>query len=252
VAAAAARSTTAVLPKRCAAATIAGPPHEGPNAVPIDPQLFQLYLVAAAVLVLIPGPDTLLVLGRSLFEGRRAGWTATAGTATGNVVHAGLAAAGVSALVAAAPALFEGLRLAGAGYLAWLGLRSLRAAHRAWRVGTAAGTPIPSEPLANARRVFGHALTTNLLNAKVILFYLAFVPQFVAPALGSVALQTFLLGLALTAMGALYHLTLAALAAGAAGRVTGSRAFRVALEGVSGLLFLGFAVRLFFTERRFA
>src|SRR5688572_20237844 len=58
--------------------------------MPIDMHLFQLYLAAATVLVLIPGPDTLLVLGRSLFEGRRAGWTAATGTMTGNIVHAGL------------------------------------------------------------------------------------------------------------------------------------------------------------------
>lgn len=218
--------------------------------MPIDPKLFQLYLLAAAVLVLIPGPDTLLVLGRSLFGGRRAGWTAAAGTMTGNVVHAGLAAAGVSALIAASPPLFDGLRLAGAAYLAWLGLRSLGEAYRVWRGGAASAPAAP--PPTSARHVFRHALATNLLNAKVILFYLAFVPQFVAPALGAVALQTFLLGLVLTAMGALYHLGLAAVAAGAAGRLAGSRRFRAALEGLSGVLFLGFALRLFLTERRFA
>jgi threonine/homoserine/homoserine lactone efflux protein len=219
--------------------------------MPIDPHLFQLYLVAAVILVLIPGPDSLLVLGRSLFEGRRAGWITAFGTMTGNVVHAGLAAAGVSALLAASPLLFDGLRLAGAGYLAWLGLRSLREACLAWRSRTS-GVPRPSLPPAGARRTFTHALVTNLLNAKVILFYLAFVPQFVAPALGSVALQTFLLGLVLTLLGCLYHLGLAAVAAGAAHRVAGNHRFRAALEGLGGLLFLGFAVRLFLTERRLA
>jgi threonine/homoserine/homoserine lactone efflux protein len=108
--------------------------------------------------------------------------------------------------------------------------------------------PVP----ARARRVFAHALSTNLLNAKVILFYLAFVPQFVAPALGSVALQTFLLGLVLTAMGWLYHLSLATLVARAAGRLAGNGRVRAAIEAVAGLLFLGFALRLFLTERRFA
>src|SRR5689334_7307559 len=101
--------------------------------MPIAAHLFRLYLVAAVVLVLIPGPDSLLVLGRSLFEGRRAGWVTATGIATGNVVQANLAAAGVSALIAAWPALFAALRLAGAGYLAWLGVRSLHAAGRGWR-----------------------------------------------------------------------------------------------------------------------
>lgn len=219
--------------------------------MPIDAHLFQLYLVAAVILVLIPGPDTLLVLGRSLFEGRQAGWITAAGIVTGNVVHAILAAAGVSALIAASPALFDALRLAGAAYLAWLGIRSLQAAWAIGRSGAAGPTLTPPRP-AGTRRVFAHALTTNLLNAKVILFYLAFVPQFVAPALGSVALQTFLLGLVLTAMGWLYHLSLATLAARAAAHLAGSRRFRAAIDGVAGLLFLGFALRLFLTERRFA
>jgi threonine/homoserine/homoserine lactone efflux protein len=201
--------------------------------MPIDPHLFQLYLVAAVILVLIPGPDSLLVLGRSLFEGRRAGWITAFGTMTGNVVHAGLAAAGVSALLAASPLLFDGLRLAGAGYLAWLGLRSLREACLAWRSRTS-GVPRPSLPPAGARPTNTHTM------------------QFVAPALGSVALQTFLLGLVLTLLGCLYHLGLAAVAAGAAHRVAGNHRFRAALEGLGGLLFLGFAVRLFLTERRLA
>lgn len=220
--------------------------------MPLDLHLFQLYLAAAVVLVLLPGPDSLLVLGNSLFEGRRAGWITAAGTLTGNLVHAVLAAAGVSALVAASPALFDSLRLVGAGYLAWLGVRSLRSAWLTWRAGDRAMAPAAPAPEEAARSFFARAFVTNLLNAKVILFYLAFVPQFVAPALGAVPLQTLILGLVLALMGCLYHLALAALAAGAARRVVGSSRFRAALDGAAGLLFLGFAARLFLTERRFA
>ena len=72
--------------------------------MPIDSQLFQLYLIAAVVLILIPGPDSLLVLSRSLFQGRRVGWIIATGTTAGNVIHAALAAVGVSALIAASPA----------------------------------------------------------------------------------------------------------------------------------------------------
>lgn len=218
--------------------------------MPIDAHLFQLYLVAAVVLVLIPGPDTLLVLSRSLFEGRRAGWITASGTVSGNVLHATLAAVGVSALIAASPWFFDALRVAGASYLAWLGARSLQGAFRAWRIGGTLSVAAPAP--RTHRQAFAHAFTTNLLNPKVILFYLAFVPQFVSPAAGSVAAQTFLLGMVLALMGLAYHVVLAAAAAGAARWLIGSRAFRVALEGVAGLLFLGFAVRLFLTERRFA
>jgi hypothetical protein len=127
---------------------------------------------------------------------------------------------------------------------------ALRDAARTWRSG--AGSPLPAVPPATGRRAFAHALLTNLLNPKVILFYPAFVPQFVAPALGAMALQTFTLGMVLALLGVAYHLAMAALAAGAARRPVANPRFRAALDGISGLLFLGFAVRLVLTERRFA
>jgi len=217
--------------------------------MPLDPHLLQLYLVAATVLVLAPGPDSLLVLSRGLMEGRRAGFVATAGITVGNVIQALLAAAGVSAIIATSPALFDVLRYAGGAYLAWIGARALWAAVATQRRGDAAEVEPP--PPAPARRVFVNAMLTNLLNPKVILFYLAFVPQFVAPERGMVAVQTFLLGLILAGMGCVYLAGVAALSAGAARAVLTSRTMRVVLDGVAGVLFLGFAVRLLLTERRF-
>lgn len=217
--------------------------------MPLDPHLLQLYLLAATVLVLAPGPDSLLVLSRGLTEGRRAGFVATAGITVGNVVQALLAAAGVSALIAASPTLFDLLRYAGAAYLAWIGAKALWSVAAAHRRGDAEPAPAPPAP---ARRVFVNALLTNMLNPKVILFYLAFVPQFVAPERGMVGVQIFLLGLILAGMGCAYLAAVAALSAGAARRVLTSRALRTALDGVAGVLFLGFALRLLLTERRFA
>lgn len=218
--------------------------------MPFDPHLFQLFMVAATVLVVAPGPDSLLVLSRGLTEGRHAGFVATAGITLGNIVQAVLAAAGVSALIAASPTLFDILRYAGAAYLAWIGGRALWSVVQARRAGgdTAPEQPPPAPPL----RVFVNAMLTNLLNPKVILFYLAFVPQFVAPERGLVALQTLLLGLIFAGMGCLYLAGVAALSAGVARRILTSRAMRTALDGVAGVLFLGFAVRLLLTERRFA
>ncbi len=218
--------------------------------MPLDPHLLQLYLIAATVLVLAPGPDSLLVLSRGLTEGRRAGYVATAGITVGNVAQALLAAVGVSALIAASPTLFDILRYAGAGYLAWIGGRALWSVVKARRRGAAADLAPP--PPAPARRVFVNAMLTNMLNPKVILFYLAFVPQFVAPERGMVAVQTFLLGMILAGMGAAYLAGVAALSAGAARRLLTSRSVRTVLDGVAGVLFLGFAVRLLLTERRFA
>lgn len=216
----------------------------------LDPDLLKLYLVAAVVLVLAPGPDSLLVLTRSVADGRRAGFVSTAGIMLGNLVHATAASAGISALIAGAPALFDLLRLAGSCYLAWLGAKAILGARAAWR--SAGRGELPAAPARRPGRTFVHALLTNLLNPKIILFYLAFVPQFVAPALGHVALQTFLLGALLAVMGAAYMIGLTVLGAGAAQRAFRSGKVRAALDGAAGLIFLGFALRLFLTERKFA
>lgn len=218
--------------------------------LPLDPHLVQLYLIAATVLVLAPGPDSLLVLSRSIADGRNAGIVATAGITIGNIVHAVLAAAGISALIAASPGLFDLLRYAGGAYLAWIGARALWSALTARRAP--AGEDAAAPESAPARTVFLQALLTNLLNPKVILFYLAFVPQFVAPSLGHVAVQTFVLGIILGGMGCLYLLGIAALSAGAARRVLRNARVKAVLDGVAGVLFLGFALRLLLTERRFA
>jgi threonine/homoserine/homoserine lactone efflux protein len=218
--------------------------------MPFEAHHFQLYLASAVVLVLIPGPDSLLIASRSLFEGRNAGWIATVGTTCGNVLHAALAALGISAVIAASPDLFDAVRLAGAGYLAWIGLKALRQAYLGWRTG--GGLSLTSVPKASAWRNLTHAFLTNLLNPKVILFYLAFVPQFVSPVAGSIGLQTLVLGLTLAGLAAVYHVALAALAAGAAKRLIGSARARAVIDGIAGLLFLGFAARLFLTERRYA
>jgi RhtB (resistance to homoserine/threonine) family protein len=218
--------------------------------LPLDPHLLQLYLIAVCVLVLAPGPDFLLVLTRSVADGRRAGVIATLGISLGNVIHALLAAIGVSALIAASPALFDALRFAGGGYLAWIGARSLWSAV-ASRADGANGSAATSDS-ARASVVFTQALLTNLLNPKIILFQLAFVPQFVAPELGHVAAQIFLLGNLITVLGAAYLVGVAALSAGTARRVLSSQRMKTALDGLAGVLFLGFAVRLLLTDRKFA
>ncbi|WP_395458487.1 LysE family translocator [Azospirillum melinis] len=218
--------------------------------LPLDLHLLQLYMVAVCVLVLAPGPDSLLVLTRSIADGRQAGVVATIGICVGNTVHSLLAAAGISALIAASASLFDLLRYAGGAYLAWIGFRSL------WSVWTSRGaepaSSIEAPAPAGTGRVFVQALLTNLLNPKIILFQLAFVPQFIAPDLGHVALQTFILGNIISVLGGVYLVGIAALSAGAARRVLSSPRVRTALDGIAGVLFLGFAVRLLLTDRKFA
>jgi threonine/homoserine/homoserine lactone efflux protein len=205
--------------------------------MPIDPQLFLAFLVAAWVLILTPGPDMLFVIGQTLAGGAQRGWAAMLGIVTGAMVHVALAVSGVAALIATSPALFEALRITGALYLLWLAFGALRAA---WRGGARL------EPAAPARAAYREGLLTNLTNPKVILFFLAFLPQFVDPARSPAWLQMALMGPLVPLMSLPAYGLLIAGAGRAAARL--SRLSRW-LDAVAGLLFLGLGLRLLLGQR---
>jgi len=210
----------------------------------LDPQLYALFLTAALLLTLAPGPDTMFVLGASLGSGARGGLLASAGIMTGLLVHLALAVAGVSALIAASPLAFDVLRWAGAAYIVWIGVPWLV---RAWRKPSDTPAPV-SEPMST--RVYWQGLVTNLLNPKIVVFYVAFLPQFVSPDLGDTPLQLLLLGLSHWLMG-LPYLCAVALASGAmAGWLRRSSGIHRALDGLAGVVFLGLALRLVFAKRK--
>jgi threonine/homoserine/homoserine lactone efflux protein len=148
--------------------------------------LFLTYLLTLTVLMLTPGPDMLFCLASGLKGGPRSGFAAALGAASGEVVHITAAAVGLAALFRSAPFVFNCVRILGAAYLVWLGMRALH--RRDERLGgrTEAG--------AAARRAYGRGLLTNLLNPKMVLFSMAFLPQFVDPHAGNVAVQFVLLG----------------------------------------------------------
>ncbi|MFC0384780.1 LysE family translocator [Muricoccus vinaceus] len=204
--------------------------------MPVDPALLLACVLASLVVAVAPGPDMMFVLGQTLAGGRRRGWAAAAGIYCGAAVHIVLAALGVAALLAAEPALFTALRVLGAGYLIWLGVQSLLAA---WK-----GTPVGAPSAVAARRVVAQGALTNLLNPKVALFFLAFLPQFVAPDRAAPWVQMLLLGPVLPLVSVPIF---AALIAGAARAAEGlSRSARAArwLHGAAGAIFLGLGARL--------
>jgi RhtB (resistance to homoserine/threonine) family protein len=142
-----------------------------------DSQLLA-FTVLAALMTMSPGADTLLVVRNALRGGRRDGVLTTFGICSGLYVHAMLSALGVSMILMHSAAAFTALKIAGAGYLAWLGLQSLRSAAR--------GGMVPEGSEAQATRVpawrsFREGFLTNLANPKVVVFYLALLPQFIGP-----------------------------------------------------------------------
>ncbi|GAA4947221.1 LysE family translocator [Actinoplanes utahensis] len=153
-----------------------------------DPQLLAAFTAATVVAMLAPGPDMLFVLGCGMRSGPRAGLLATAGLATSEAVHVLIAAAGLTALFTAVPQAFTALRVAGAVYLAYLGVQMIR------RRGSSLE---PSGAVMSGRRAYLTGFLTNLSNPKMIAFSVAFLPQFVDPALGPVWAQFAVLGLIL-------------------------------------------------------
>jgi len=146
-----------------------------------------LFLVAALAIALTPGPGLLYVAARTLAGGAREGAASIAGLTLGGLAHVAAGALGVSALVMASAEAFTVLKFLGALYLVWLGIK-------AWRQAGAPALPAPCP--ASARQAFREGVIVEALNPKTAAFFLAFLPQFVDPAAGSVALQFLVLGAA--------------------------------------------------------
>lgn len=149
------------------------------------------FLAAAMLITLSPGPDNLMILSLGLSRGRRHGMAFGLGCALGCLSHTLLAALGISAAIAASPMLFTGLKLAGGAYLLWLGIGALRSSG-AMRIDRESGG---GESLAV---LFRRGLLANAINPKVVLFFLAFLPQFVDAAKGVAGWQIAQLGLLFT------------------------------------------------------
>jgi homoserine/homoserine lactone efflux protein len=149
-------------------------------------ELYAAYLVATAVVLILPGPTIMLVVSYALTEGRRSAWPTVLGVAAGDLVALTCSLAGLGAVLSTSATLFVVLKWAGAAYLVWLGIRMWRSEIRIGE-GQAAMRPRAALPMA------GHAFVVTALNPKGILFFIAFLPQFVSPA-APIAPQLVLLG----------------------------------------------------------
>ncbi len=210
----------------------------------LDLQLLPAFLAAALALNLTPGADMMFVTAQSLSGGRGAGLAAALGVGTGAIVHAGLAALGLATLVAAEPIAFEIIRYAGAAYLVFIAVQMIRHPPVLERAEGSEST--------NLDRAFRQGLLTNLLNPKVIVFTLAFLPQFANPTLGGIGPQIFVLGLMFGASG-----TLVLIAVALAGGSLRTQLARHPLAGrivawISGTLIGGLAIGLLLAHRKAA
>jgi RhtB (resistance to homoserine/threonine) family protein len=205
-----------------------------------DLQLMAFVMVAAA-LTLSPGADTLLVIRNVVARGRGAGISTALGICCGLFVHATLSALGLSILLAHSAWAYELLKIVGALYLLWLGLQSLATSLR--RNGAIHGmTATASGTQLSRGRSFREGLLTNVLNPKVAVFYLAFLPQFIGVH-DPVLLKSLLLASIHASMGMVWLVALAAVLDRARALITRPQVKRL-LEGVSGAILVGLGVRL--------
>jgi threonine/homoserine/homoserine lactone efflux protein len=202
------------------------------------------FLLAAALITLAPGPDNLSVLSLGLSRGRRAGIGFGLGCALGCFIHTLLATLGVTALIAASETAFTALKLAGAAYLCWLGWKALQSP------GATLGAEEEVLQIDQAMRPYlMRGFVANAINPKVALFFLAFLPQFVDPAHGNVAVQTALLGTLFAAQTVLIFGALGWYAGSLGGWLRGRPAVGRWLDRATGLLFIGLGIRLALAER---
>jgi threonine/homoserine/homoserine lactone efflux protein len=193
-----------------------------------------VFTLAALALIVVPGPAVVYVLTQSVAHGRRAGLTSVAGIATGALVHVLAAAIGLSSLLVSSAIAFNVVKYLGAVYLVYLGIRRILG-----RDGSIALVDAPPKPL---RRLFRDGFVVEVLNPKVALFFLAFLPQFVDPELGRVWLQIVVLGAIFVVVGILSDGMYAVVGGTFGGVLKRSRAYLRIERYVSGLVFVGLGV----------
>ncbi|MFI6348721.1 LysE family translocator [Streptomyces sp. NPDC050560] len=206
----------------------------------VDVSLYVTFLAAAFALCVTPGPDMMFVMAMGARGGPATGVWAAVGVALGALVHAGAAMLGLSALFLSLPTLYHILRWAGAACLICLAVKAFRD-----RPGLGAeGAASAAAPGPGRRRAFWQGTITNLLNPKVILFNVAFLPQFVNPQLGHVVGQFMVLGLTLVLMGLAVDAAIGLSAGRLLALLRRSRRMARGLNVLCGTVFTGLAVRL--------
>jgi RhtB (resistance to homoserine/threonine) family protein len=210
-----------------------------------DFQQLLLFIAAGWLLNLTPGPDVLYIVTHSLRSGARAGIVAGLGITTGCFVHIFAAAVGVSALLAASATAFTVLKWMGAAYLLWVGLKILFS--RRPQATTDLMAVAASEPQRPLKAIFVGGFWTNVLNPKVAIFFLAFVPQFIAPDAASPALAFAMLGVLFNVNAIPVNTGWALAAAWMAKRDAVQRGMHW-LDRAAGVMFIGFGIKLALTD----
>ncbi|MFY9780599.1 MAG: LysE family translocator [Candidatus Baltobacteraceae bacterium] len=200
-----------------------------------------LFALAAALLVMTPGPGTMYLLARTLAQGRSAGLLSALGSSTGYAVHVSAAALGLSALILASVPAFNALKWLGAAYLIYLGVVT-------WR--QRGGLARAEVKAASAWHIYAQAVATTVFNPKVAVFFIAFIPQFVVVQRSQPALQILVFGAILLALEALWKSFVATVAAAALERLERHPSVLRWQRRISGTILAGLGLQLALIQRR--
>ena len=206
----------------------------------LDAHRFFLFLAAALVLAVTPGPGIFYVLARSLAGGRREGVNSALGTFVGGLFHVFAAALGISAILAASAVAFHAVKYAGAAYLIWLGIRMIRTCN-------AELSAVTTSPPQNA---FRQGILTEALNPKTALFFLSFIPQFIAPERGHIFVQFVVLGAISVILNTTADLIVVQLAVPLERKLKHSARFRRRQRIASGIGMIGLGAYVAFADTK--
>jgi threonine/homoserine/homoserine lactone efflux protein len=202
----------------------------------IETQTYLLFIAAVVVLVLAPGPDMLYMLTRTIAQGRRAGVLAAVGINVGAYVHVLAAVLGISAILATSSVAFTVVKWLGAAYLVWIGLQALRSGPLNLETGNSVHL--------NGRAIFWQGFLSDVLNPKVAIFFLAFLPQFVEVGSGNETRQLLLLGVTCNVIAISINLALVYFAGIATAGLRRNRKLALWLNRAMGTVFIALGIRL--------
>ena len=201
-----------------------------------------VFLAASVILIITPGPDTMYVIARGVGQGRKAGLLSALGICTGLLFHILAAVLGLSLLLRTSALAFSFVKYAGCVYLLYLGIMTLRD-----KSGTGEGLARPPAP---NREIFLQGVVTNVLNPKICIFFLAFLPQFVNGNDASRSMQMFMLGAIFTVMGLCWLGGLALLSGRLGEKLRTGRGWAGKLKWISGSVMIGLGLNLAFMDRK--
>ncbi len=204
--------------------------------------ILPLFLITSWALNIAPGPDMLYVITRSAGQGRNAGLVSALGIAVGSLIQTGIVSLGLASILTTVPLAYDLVKFLGAGYLIYLGIRTLLSRQNSLTT--------PQLKNSSLWRVFTQGIVTNVLNPKVALFFLAFLPQFTSPVYGSVPLQIITLGIIFDISGTIVNIIVALLSSLLGNWLKNHRGTSKFLNWLTGGIFIGLGVRLAFLQRQ--